>query len=684
MSLEMGQHALAFVILCLVSKADSQIVAGPKPSMSKLDAVKQCSTIGATLLSYKNINANPSGQEYLSKLGDGEFAWIEGYAKLSPFLSWQGCFNTTNINYLASMRVVSIEAKSIYRCWEACPGYEYMYIGIKDRSCYCILQDQRHAIRNTNVNDSYCSFSCNNNVIDSCGGHSYMSVYAILDNGRIHWAATEPSSQLCVYVKRKRLKFEAFIASCHTLQSDLINGYICTNNAWSRMSKTNCTSQTAVQGTYCIMDDISSRTEASEGCFRKNGMLADLGAEADTPVYLKHNFRYWIGIHRTFETSETYRDGETVCLSATRVGNMLYLEPDDCSAQKYYLCESNSKDHTKTILTSTMSHSRKTEEHVPDINQTSAPTVYASPNRELETKAESPIPYVVPSVLMVIFVILLILFIVYRRHKKRRNQTTRKLEDNNDAIYETDNIKNEQSFSSDPGQNTADSKCLIVKSKPDKPERLTLKRRTVTNEYENFTLKGNTTETTEKKKEKRYKDKDDEYDKLKFNSMPRNIKGGHEESNVHNHMVGTNNDNYDTMKSTKSFNSVGRVDETYSRMNDRLVLNDYCGLKESTKVHGSIENADNASYNLKLEQPAATLEDEQPRRFIILDDDEEDLSTEMNDTKPEEQECNANITYTEIAHSPENIKCTEIAGARCESNNENKTNFKEFERDNNK
>ena len=73
-------------------------------------------------------------------------------------------------------------------------------------------------------------------------------------------------------------------------------------------------------------------------------------------------------------------------------------------------------------------------------------------------------------------------------------------------------------------------------------------------------------------------------------------------------------------------------------------------------MHGSIENADNVPYNLKLEQPTAMLEEEQPRRFIIIDDDEEDLSTEMNDTKPEEQECNENINYTEIAHSPENIK----------------------------
>ena len=673
MNLKMGQHALALVILCLVSKADNQFVVGPKPSMSKLDAVRQCSNTGSTLLNYKNIKANPSAQEYMNRLGDGESAWIEGYAKLSPFLSWQGCFTTTDLKKKISFRIVAIGFRSIHKCLQPCYGYRY--IGLKDTSCYCISQTQRSEIYQASVNDSFCSIPCFNNAIDSCGGHSYMSVYGILDNGRIHWAANEPSAHLCVYVKRKQLNFEAFTASCHTLQSGLINGYICTTSAWSRLSTTNCSRLTTTQGTYCIMEDTSSRTEASKGCFRKKGMLADIGAERVTPALLNHNFKYWIGIHRTFGIAEAYRDGETFCLSVTRAGNMLHLEPDGCSAQKYYLCESNFKEDTNT-LTSTMSLSRKTEKRVPDTNQTSASTTNP-PNRGIETNTESPIPYIVPIVLMVIFIILLILFIVYRRHKKRRNQTTRKLNDNYDAIYEADNIINERSFSSDPGQNT-DSKCLIVKSKPDKPEHLTLKRRTLTNEYENFTLKGNNKETTAKKKGKR--DKDDEYDKLKFNSMLRNIKGGHEESNVYNHMVGTDNDNYDTMKSTKFFHSVGRIDETYSRMNDRLVLNDYCGRQVSAKVHGNIENADNVPYNLKLQQPAPMLEEEQPRRFIIID--AIDLSTEMNDTKPEDQECNENINYTEIAHSPENIEYTVIAGATCESNNEDKINFKEFELDN--
>ena len=440
MSLEMGQHALALVILCLASKAHSQFVAGPKSSMSKQNAVKQCPKTGSTLLNYQHLKSNPTAPEYLNQLGEGESAWIEGYAELSPFLSRQGCFTTSDLKI--SIRIVEIEYRSVYRCLTAC--HYYMYIGLKDTSCYCIHQVQRPEIYHASVNDSFCSIPCFNNAIDSCGGHSYMSVYVISEEKRIHWAANEPSSHLCVYVKRKHYIFEAFTASCHTFQSGLINGYICTNSAWSRLSPTNCSRLTTTSGTYCIMERMSTRTEAYEGCVMNNGILADLGAETTTPALLNHNFKYWIGAYRTFGVSEIYKDKETVCLSATRVDNMLHLEPDDCSAQKYYLCESNSKKDSKTTA--------------------------------------SPVPYIVPSVLMVIFIILLILFIVYRRHKKRRNQTTRKLEDNYDAIYEADNMKHEQSFSSDPGLNT-DSKRLIIKSEPDTPESQTLKRIILTNEY---------------------------------------------------------------------------------------------------------------------------------------------------------------------------------------------------------
>ena len=680
----MKHVALALVLLCFVSHADEQSVAGPKPNMSKKDAASQCSKEGSDLVNYRQIKTYPSAHKYLNQINDGESAWIEGYAKLSPFLSWQGCYNTSKIKAKTSIRTVSIQYQSVHRCLRACHGYAF--VGLKDTSCFCIDQSQRSAIQYASVNDSFCSIPCHNNAADSCGGHFYMSVYDVLDNGGIHWAAKEPSSHLCVYVKRKQNYFDIHTTSCFSTQ--LIHGYICTHSAWSRLSADNCTSLTH-QGTYCIIEEISTRKEAIEGCLKRKGVLADLGAESKTSALLNYNFKYWIGIHRTFGITETYRAKETVCLSATRSGGMLLLEPDDCSAQKFYLCESNSNEDSdediKTSLTPTSSPNRKTD------NETFLTT--KTPDLGSEGNNESPVTYIVPSVLIVIFIILLILFIAYRWRKKRKPQTMRPLEDNYDAINETDNMKNEYSVSSDPGLN-ADSKCLIVKSKPDKPERQTLKRRTAMSEYENCTLKSNTKEVKDKMKEEVNKDKDEEYDKLKYNLMPGSINYGIEENNVYNHTVGTGNDNYDTMKSVKSVHSVVRVDETYSRMNENLVLNDYCGLQGSTELLDNKEGIKNLAYNMQIERNNAVHEEEQPRRFLIIDDEEENISTKINDTQPEQLEISGHINYTDITHprekSPENIdlvyteivapwkkmKCTET-----DFKNENVINSDELQRD---
>ena len=639
-----------FVLLCFLFNAVStQSVAGPKPNMSKEDAANHCFKKKSNLLSYKQIKANPSVHDYQIQLNDGESAWIDGYAKLSPFLSWQGCYNTSDLKF--SILIVAIRYESVNRCIGACQNYKtYQYIGLKSRSCYCINDVQRSAIQNYAVNDSFCSFPCQNNAVDSCGGISYMAVYSILEDSVIHWAANEPSSHLCVYVKRKVDHFDVYTASCHTL-SPLIHGYICSNSAWSRLSTENCSSVTYSER-YCIQKVISSRQDASTGCYRRRGILADIGAEKDTTIYLESNYRYWIGIHRTFGISEQiYKPTETVCLSATRLGDKLILEPDDCSAQKFYLCESDFTGKTETTPTSTTTFSRNTE------NRTFL-TTETPPELVTEGKAESPVPYIIPSILIVILIILVILFIIYRRNK-RKNETTRPIEDNYDAIYEADNMRNEYSVTSDSSMN-ADSKCLIVKTKPDKPERQTLKRRTAVSEYENCSLNLKTKEMTNKS----IGGHDDEYDKLKFNSVPQTVQYGPEEHNVYNHTMAPGNDNYDTMKSVKSFHSVDRIDETYSRMNENLIPNDFCRLQNTAEPLVNLDGIDNVSYSTQAEGNRELQREDPSRRFIIIDDENENMATKANDNQPEHIEIGDHINYTDIkypnANSSETIEYTEV------------------------
>ena len=81
--------------------------------------------------------------------------------------------------------------------------------------------------------------------------------------------------------------------------------------------------------------------------------------------------------------------------------------------------------------------------------------------------------------------------------------------------------------------------------------------------------------------------------------MPSNITCADEESNVYNHMVETDIDNYDAMKSTKSLHLVGRIDETYSHMNDGFDIHDYCGLSEPTEVRERRVDTDKESIKNK-------------------------------------------------------------------------------------
>ena len=412
------------IILCFaLNYADTQFVDGPKPTMSKEQAAYHCNNTCSNLLNYKQIKANPSAKEYLSQLNNGDSAWIEGYAKLSPFLSWQGCYNTSNLKI--SIHGRAIGSQSIYRCTVACQ--QTRYIGLKNTTCYCIDETKKSHMYSDSVNGAFCSIPCQNSAIDSCGGHSYMSVYSILSESHIHWAANEPSSHLCVYVKRKDNYFAAYTASCHTL-SHLIHGYICSNSAWSRLSTENCSSVTYSK-TYCIKLDMSSRQDASTGCYRRKGTLADLSAEIATSIYLDYNFRYWIGIHRTFGIAERYRPTETVCLSATKLGDQLVIEPDDCAAEKFYLCESQSSVNTTIVPKST--------------------TELVTEGRA-ETQVKYKV-YIIPGVIMVIVIILVILFIayMYRRNKRSRNGTMPPTVHTYNAKYETGTMKKEYELASD-------------------------------------------------------------------------------------------------------------------------------------------------------------------------------------------------------------------------------------------
>ena len=592
--------------------------------MSKEQAKEKCTKTG--LANYASVKANPTATGYLNQLLNGESAWIKGYAKLSPFLAWHGCFNTTHKDLKrVGLYAFATEKKSLYLCSQQCLTHKYSYTGMKDRTCYCLKHHQGPLIQYAHVNDSLCSITCENNVVDSCGGHTFVSVYSIVEPGSMHWAGNEPSKRQCVYVKRNRSIFDLHTASCHTFPTNMVNGFICMNSVYSRLETVNCTKANS----FCIIDEPSTRQEAYMSCMNRHGKLADLGSESVIPQWMTiKNFKYWIGVYRTFGISERYIENKTICLAAVRVNYTLYLEPDDCSEQKYYLCEQKTTSPSSQYPYITTKTS--------PINTTTGAISITTP----DIGYVSPFAYIIPSILIAIFIVIIVVFVLYRRWKRNIKHQDCVSDDTYTAIYETDNLENEQSqsaISSIKGQN-GDSKCLIPKPTPNKSLRQS--------------HKANTEEFTDSKKKKGKEMQDEEYDKINFKQTGHVRKNTYEETNVYNHVLDTTDDNYDTTKAIKSFQSAVpcESDDTYSHMKDGVAMGGYCGLQEAGKNDGDRgkHTRVNYCYSKDIGQKVSSLAADRLPRFVIVDEYQDDMKNESDIEETTQHDDPTCITYTEI------------------------------------
>ena len=660
---------LLFGKQCVYSVENVQI----NKQMSQESARKECAEIGSSLVNYANVEANPSASVYLSQLVEGESAWINEFAELSPFLAWHGCFSlnlrklTTSINRFGS-------GKSLNQCSQECLRFNpnTVYIGIKNKECYCMdYHPYALSTNNAAVNDSLCNIPCYNNVVDSCGGHSFASVYIILEPGSMHWAINEPSKRQCVYVKRNRRRFDLHTASCHTSPTNMVNGFICMNSVYSRLETVNCTKANA----FGICDEPSTRQEAYMSCMNRHGKLADLSSESVVPQWMTPtNFNYWISVYRTFGISERYIENKTVCLAAIRVNNTLYLEPDDCSVQKHYLCEVkkrtksshylntshtsrstlDTKSNTSPIIADTKSNTipintdtkSNTSPIITETNSDTSPiisvptTTGAASIKTPSTGYVSPFSYIIPSILTVAFLVILVVLVLYKRRKKRIRRNNCTPDDTYTAIYETDNLENGQNDSAvSPIQvQNGDSKRLTAESTLNKSIRQAQRVKTE--------------ELGDKRKKKGKELQTEDYDKIDF-KKPLNVrKDANEETNVYNHVLDTTDNNYDTMNAIKSLQSVGPCenDDTYSHMKDGVAMGDYCGLSVQGRKQGDRGKATGKSYSYSknVGQKDSPLGTEKLPRFVIVGDDFKDDMKNGDDveetTHPDEP-----VTYTKIS-----------------------------------
>lgn len=305
--------------------------------VTKEEAVDNCADQGYRLFHYSELQTTSLS------------AWIEEYAMFSKFMFLDGCYKRSkNLKYL---RRLDIERSDLYTCSTLCSRDfpHSSYIGIQKTFCFCMTHNQKESANNLRDRNWFCGIPCINNVADNCGGENFISIYRLVAVDEIIWAQNYPSSRQCVMATSNNSRFELSTATCFAEKS---NGYLCkTTSTSANCDKMDDTSQ------YCLMHENSSRNDAFSGCLNKNGTLIGLRGERRGVPLMKTGFKYWIGLYRAFELTNTKSSGSTICLAVTKYDKKLFLDPDSCVSQKKVLCRrekkssfvSNSYEVNKTL-----------------------------------------------------------------------------------------------------------------------------------------------------------------------------------------------------------------------------------------------------------------------------------------------------------------------------------------------
>ena len=321
-------------VLHLVMFHGENVFTYEQKGVPQSEAEQECSRRGSNLVNYKEIQANPSASKYLDQLENGGTAWIGGYAELSPFLYWQGCYSVTNVS---NVYTFVMEDRSLFMCSKECLRHDSstFYVGVKDTTCYCIESDPDPLPDMNMFNPSVCNISCSNNGIASCGGDFHMDLYGI--RSYIIWGQNEPANRQCVYyILKEPSTIETYTASCHTVY---IDGFVCTEVEDFVLANDTCTNTSTYLNTkYCFMEELSTRHEAYKRCLEINGQLTINRKLIESVGLTDHT--YGTSYFRSLGISDS-RTSNSVCIAATKINNIFYVEPDNCSVEKYFLCKYN-------------------------------------------------------------------------------------------------------------------------------------------------------------------------------------------------------------------------------------------------------------------------------------------------------------------------------------------------------
>ena len=416
--------------LSVLYRAEEEVRDGLKALVTKDEATEKCAEKGYSLFRYSDIQANSLD----SQLEDGESAWIEGYAVYSPFLAWKGCFKRTVVAGLTSF---DMGRHDLYSCITDCLSSqpEILRIAVQNTSCFCITSLTANSLRTYLYGDLFCRIRCSRKAFDYCGGDDVISIYRFVADREMNLAQIKRSHLQCVTATKKNNRFELSTASCYASRMD---GYLCkTNDPSAKCDKWDNSTQ------YCLVQRETTRHEAFSDCLNKSGLLIDLHGEIRSLPLMTDGLKYWIGLYRTFKTTETSSGNDTVCLAVRKYKDELFLEPDGCRSEKKYLCRtgrhssiSNSVSVTDNPITQGKQQTQVTDSYKnTSINNGESTVSFPSGKPESNissvigqmlstTGPDIHVPFIVlySLISILIFTIFLAVFIIICIYKKSRTQ----------------------------------------------------------------------------------------------------------------------------------------------------------------------------------------------------------------------------------------------------------------------
>jgi len=240
-------------------------------------------------------------------ISDGESAWVGGYAEFGPGLAWYDCFQ------IASNSTQQLESvNTLYECATMCRNYTF--IGIKDRRCICL--------QNGDFIKSYAQ--CDDTKAD---------VYGVYQVDR----RTQQTVFQCAATKYDITgEHIDWFDKCSSRHMSLcVSGVSYLNDDCKAMH-----TRVPANVSYCLVKERKQWSEGFEMCQRFNGRMLP---------HAKNWFYYqlftgveqrnvWLGTFRTFRISDSQHSPDVACLSVTRDGIHLLLEPADCSREMKFIC----------------------------------------------------------------------------------------------------------------------------------------------------------------------------------------------------------------------------------------------------------------------------------------------------------------------------------------------------------